>query len=451
MHESIHFDRLLYAEDIAGSRAHARALAKAGLLSRSELRDILAGLDAVEDDIRSDRFEFRVEDEDIHMNVERALTARTPAGAKLHTGRSRNDQVALDLRLYLRAAWERIGGLLADLQESILDQAEAHKALALPAYTHLQRAQPVLWSHHLLAWVAMLQRDAARFQDAIRRASVSPLGSGACAGTGFPLDRAAVARELGLLGVTANSLDAVGDRDFVAEFLAASAILSVHLSRMAEELVLWSTAEFGFVRLSDAVTTGSSAMPQKRNPDGVELVRGKAGRVVGHLVGVLTLLKGLPLAYNKDLQEDKEPVFDTVETLRLCLSAMRATVQGMQPDGSRMAAAVAQGHSNATELADHLTRRGVPFREAHRQAGQAVRMAERVGCALQDLPLEQLRRAAPAVDEDVYEAISIAACLSSRDVEGGTAPRRVAQALRKARKELAKFRKSLLGTRNSGA
>ena len=435
---SISFDRRLAEEDIAGSIAHARMLGAQGIVAAAESEQLIAGLEALRDEVRAGVFAFRVDREDIHMNIEAALAERLgPVAGKLHTGRSRNDQVALDLRLFVRAA---IGELRRDVlafAAVLIDQAQRHRHTVLPGYTHLQRAQPVSLAHHLLAYVEMARRDLGRLADADRRTAVSPLGAGALAGTTFPLDRAAVARELGFAAISRNSLDAVADRDFAVEFLAAASLIMAHLSRLAEELVLWSSQEFGFVTLDDAYATGSSIMPQKKNPDSAELVRGKTGRVYGDLLGLLTTLKGLPLAYNKDLQEDKEPLFDAFDTVHDCLRVMAGVVGTLHVHDDRMRSATRRGYLTATDLADYLVTRGLPFREAHGVVAQLVRLCETTGRTLEDLPLEELRRVSPAFDADAVTALDIDRAVARRTVAGGTAPERVAEALEEAQDWLA--------------
>lgn len=390
--ESISFDWRLWRQDIDGSKAHAAMLAKAGLIAPAEAAAIRAGLDEIASEIEAGRFEWKRDLEDVHMNLEASLTQRTPAGAKLHTGRSRNDQVALDLRLWLRAEIDALDAELAGLQRALLDLAERHADLPMPGYTHLQRAQPVLFSHHLLAYLEMFARDRARLADARDRANVCPLGSGALAGSTLPLDRAFVARELGFVDargqarVTANSMDAVADRDFAVEFCAAGALIAVHLSRLSEDYVLWASTEFGFVKIADAYTTGSSLMPQKKNPDVAELTRGKSGRVIGNLTALLALLKGLPMTYNRDLQEDKERLFDTADTVRACVRAMTGMTAHTRANPDRCRLAAGDPLLLATDLADDLVCRGVPFRQAHHLVGALVARAEAVGVTLDQLP-----------------------------------------------------------------
>jgi len=433
---SIAFDRRLLDQDIAGSKAHARMLAARGLIAEDDARAIVEGLDAVGRDIAEGRRSLTADLEDIHMNVEAALAERigAPAG-RLHTARSRNDQVATDFRLWVRDAIDRTDADLAALQAALADQAEAHADTLMPGFTHLQPAQPVTFGHHLMAYVEMLGRDRGRFADARARLNECPLGAGALAGTAFPIDREMTAAALGFDRPTANSLDSVSDRDFALEYLGAAAILAVHLSRLAEELVLWTSGGFGFVRLPDGFTTGSSMMPQKRNPDAAELARGKAGRVIGHLVGLLTVMKALPLAYAKDTQEDKEPVFDTDDTLALCLAATTGMIRELVAVPERMRAAALAGFPTATDLADWLVRRlDMPFREAHHATGRIVRAAEDRGCDLAALPLAAMRSVEPRIDETVYEVLTVDASVASRTSQGGTAPVRVLEAAAAARR-----------------
>ena len=431
---SVEFDRLLYRYDLRGSIAHAEMLAAAGVLTDAECRAIVGGLTAIEADIEAGNFEWSTSLEDVHMNIEARLTERIgDAGKKLHTGRSRNDQVATDLRLYLRDEIDAVMALLGEIMSRLVDLAERHAADPMPGFTHLQTAQPVTFGHHMLAWFEMAHRDRARFADCRVRLNVSPLGAAALAGTTFPIDRAATAAALGFDGVAANSLDAVSDRDFAVEFCAAASLTAVHMSRWCEELVIWTSQQFGFVELPDAFCTGSSIMPQKKNPDVPELVRGKAGRVVGHLMGLLVLMKGQPLAYNRDNQEDKEPVFDTAATTRDCLAAMRDIVGALQPDTAAMRRAAELGYATATDLADYLVKIGLPFRDAYAAVGAVVRHAQEAGAALADVPLEELRRFHPAIAEDVYDVLSLEGSLAARDHPGGTAPERVRAAAAAAR------------------
>ncbi|GIX30051.1 MAG: argininosuccinate lyase [Porticoccaceae bacterium] len=435
---SVSFDRRLYRHDIQGSLAHARMLARIGVLSAEELAQIEAGFAQIQAEIEAGRFAWSEALEDVHMNLEAALTERIgEAGKKLHTARSRNDQVATDIRLWLRDEIDAIGAELTRLQEGIVELAARHTDTLMPGFTHLQTAQPVTFGHHLLAWFEMLDRDWERLQDCRRRLNRCPLGSAALAGTGFPIDRHYTAAALGFDAPTANSLDAVSDRDFAIEFCAAASLLLVHLSRMAEELVLWTSAQFDFVRLPDRFCTGSSIMPQKKNPDVPELVRGKAGRVAGHLVALLMLMKGQPLAYNKDNQEDKEPLFDTVDTVRDCLRAFADMVPALEVNAQAMREAARRGYATATDLADYLVRKGVPFREAHEIVGRAVRTALEKGVDLAELPLEALRALCPRIEGDVYQVLTLEGSVAARDHVGGTAPSRVAAAVAEARRRLA--------------
>ncbi len=422
MNASVGFDWRLLPHDVAGSIAHARMLARQGILPPADADRIIAGLREVEKDLREGRLGLDAELEDIHMNVEARLTERIgEAGARLHTARSRNDQVATDLRLYMLASCGRLIAYIDDLQRALLEQARKHIDALAPGYTHLQRAQPIRLAHHFLAYVHMLERDRGRVIDAARRADESPLGSGALAATSFPIDRAGAAKDLGFGGITRNSLDAVGDRDFAVELVAAAALAQVHLSRLGEELVLWASAEFGFVHLPESYCSGSSIMPQKKNPDIPELVRAKTGRVLGDLVALLTVVKGLPLAYNKDLQETQEPLYDAVETLAASLRVMAGLVRALELDTARLARAVAEGHLVATELADYLATKGVPFRRAHDVAGALVRVAVERGVELAALPLAELQREAAEFAPDVYDWLDPARAVDRRDVVGGPA------------------------------
>ncbi len=429
---SVSYDRRLYRQDIAASIAHARMLGAQGIIPEDDSRLICSGLQSILQEIESGDFPWREELEDIHMNVEARLFEKIgDAAGRLHTARSRNDQVATDVRLYCKeATQETIAGLKA-LQEALATAARDNADVIMPGYTHLQRAQPVLFAHHLLAYFHMLQRDRERFADCLRRTDVLPLGSGALAGAPYPIDREAVAAELGFSGISANSIDAVSDRDFLVEFHANAALCMAHLSRLAEELVMWSSQEFGFVRLGDDYTSGSSIMPQKRNPDVAELARGKTGRVYGNLMGALTMLKGLPLAYNRDLQEDKQGFFDTVDTFLGTLSVFAGMVATMEVRAERMREAASDAAMLATDLADYLVRKGEPFRSAHGIVADLVRHAESQGVSLDKLELSEYRRFSPRFDEDVYE-ISAESSVAGRDVPGGTAPRRVEEALGEA-------------------
>ncbi|HEY8492177.1 MAG TPA: argininosuccinate lyase [Dehalococcoidia bacterium] len=433
---SISVDRRLYRQDIAGSIAHARMLGRQGIIPQADADAIVAGLQEILAEIEAGQFPFREELEDIHMNIEARLAEKIgDAAGRLHTARSRNDQVALDLRLYAREACERAVAALRGLERALLTLAEANLDVVVPGYTHLQRAQPVLLAHHLLAYVEMLERDADRFQDARRRADVLPLGSGALAGVPYPIDREFVARELGFSRVSQNSLDAVSDRDFVVDFQAAAAVAMMHCSRLAEEIVLWSSQEFGFLELPDAFATGSSIMPQKKNPDVAELARGRTGRVYGNLVNILTTLKGLPLSYNRDLQEDKAAFFETEDTLLATLEVLAAMVPALRVRAERTRAAATGGYALATDVADYLVRRGLPFREAHGVAGRLVRYAEERGKALEDLSLDEYRRFSPLFQEDILD-LSVEAALAARNAPGGTAPAQVRAALERARARL---------------
>jgi argininosuccinate lyase len=435
---SLPFDHRLWPYDIQGSEAWARALAKGGVLAEAELETLLRGLAEVRVELENGTFPYRIELEDIHLNSERRLTEKVgPVGGKIHTGRSRNDQIAVDMRLWLRAEIEAIRLALRDVQAALVEQAEAHRAVPMPGYTHLQRAQPILLAHHLLAYVFMFERDRERYADARRRLDILPLGAAALAGTTVPIDRHALARDLGFRAPSPNSMDAVSDRDFALEFLAASAILAVHLSRLAEELVLWASAEFGFVELPDAYATGSSIMPQKKNPDIAELIRGKTGRVVGDLVGLLTVMKGLPLAYHSDMQEDKEGFFDAADTVRGCLGILAPFLRALRFRTERLAALAGESFSTATDLANYLVARGLPFREAHEVVGRTVRLAIETGRRLEELPLDELRALSPLFGPDFRQAVTVEASLAARSVYGGTAPEAVQRALAEARALLA--------------
>ena len=424
---SIGFDKRLAAQDLAGSRAHAAMLADTGVISRADAAAILGGLDTIAAEMEAGTFPFRDEYEDIHMNVEARLAELIgPASGRLHTARSRNDQVALDFRLWVRDACDRAAGQLKALQRVLLDQAEANAGTVMPGFTHMQSAQPVTFGHHLMAYVEMFGRDAARFEDARARMNESPLGAAALAGSPFPIDRQQTAAALGFDRPTANSMDSVAARDFALEALSAASICGVHLSRLAEEIVLWTTAQFGFVRLSDAFTTGSSIMPQKRNPDAAELVRAKAGRVFGSLAALTLVMKGLPLTYSKDMQEDKVPTFEAFDALDIAISAMGGMIADLTADAARMAAAAGAGYSTATDLADWLVRTlDLPFREAHHVTGRVVKAAETSGCDLPSLPLEALQAIEPRITSDVYSVLSPQASVASRVSYGGTSPAQV--------------------------
>ena len=431
---SLAFDQRLWSYDITGSVAWAKALGRAGLLTAAERDTIVRGLEAVRGELATGAFPFRPELEDIHMNVERRLQELVgEVGGKLHTGRSRNDQIALDERLYLKDSIARVGEGLRRVQEALVARAAETVDAPLPGYTHLQRAQPVVLAHHLLAYLFMLQRDRQRFRECAARADVLPLGAAALAGTAFPIDREALAKDLGFAAVSPNSLDAVSDRDYILEFLAAGALAGMHFSRLAADLTLWATAEFGFVEFSDAFATGSSIMPQKKNPDVAELIRGKSGRLYGNLVAVLTTMKGLPLAYNADMQEDKEPFFDSVDTLEAVLGVLPPLLGSLTFRTDRMRAAAGEHYATATDLADYLVRKGLPFRQAHDVVGKAVRLALERGVGLEALPLEALRGFSPLIEADVRDALTVEASLRARAVTGGTAPAAVQKALAEAR------------------
>ena len=433
---SIDFDRRLYREDIAGSIAHARMLAKQKIITTDDRDAIVKGLEAIRGEIESGTFLFRIDREDIHLNIEGALAERIgEAAGRLHTARSRNDQVATDMRLFVRSACDEAAARLRAMREALLDLAEREHGTVMPGYTHLQRAQPILLSHHLLAYEAMFARDTERFTQARARANVLPLGAGALAGVTYPIDREAVAAELGFESVAGNSLDAVSDRDFVVDFHSAAALAMVHLSRMAEDVILWSTAEFGFARLADAFSTGSSIMPQKKNPDVAELARGKSARAIGNLVQALTMLKGQPLAYNKDMQEDKQSLFDSVDTLLVSFAVMGAMLPTLEFDAERGAEMAVANFALATDVADYLAKRGVPFREAHAAVGRLVAACEREGRTFEDLTLFDFRDAHPEFEEDVLD-IDLESALAARSAPGGTAPEAVAVALSDAREKL---------------
>jgi argininosuccinate lyase len=439
---SIDIDRKLYRQDIAASKAHAEMLAKRGIIAAQDAKRIVHGLDTILSEIEAGKFRFKRALEDIHMNVEARLAELIgPAAGRLHTARSRNDQVATDFRLWVRDSLDGIDVQLANYQHALAHKALAHAATVMPGLTHLQTAQPVTFGHHLLAYVEMAARDRGRFVDARRRLNESPLGAGALAGTSFPLDRAMSAKALGFDRPAANSLDAVADRDFVLEALAAAAITSVHLSRFAEEIVLWTSPLVGFVKLSDKFTTGSSMMPQKRNPDAAELVRAKAGRVIGALQALLIVMKGLPLAYQKDMQEDKEGAIEALGALSLCLAAMTGMIEDMQPNPARMRAAAGEGFSTATDLADWLVRvLKMPFRDAHHITGRIVAAAEKAGVALDALPLGEMQRIEQRITRDVFSVLSVDRSVRSRTSYGGTAPANVAREAKKWLKRLGKVR-----------
>jgi argininosuccinate lyase len=433
---SIEFDQRLYRYDILGSTVHARMLARQGIISRTDADAIVNGLEEILAEIERDELTFSVSREDIHMNIEARLIEKIGAvGGKLHTARSRNDQVALDVRLYLRDEIDAILIGLSGLQSALLGQAETNLDVIMPGYTHLQTAQPVLFAHHMLAYVEMIQRDSSRLNDLRKRLNLLPLGAGALAGTTFPIDREWVADQLGFDGVTHNSLDTVSDRDFAIEFCSFASLLMMHLSRLSEELILWSSADFGFVDLSDAFCTGSSIMPQKKNPDVPELVRGKTGRVYGNLISLLTLMKALPLAYNKDMQEDKEPLFDTVDTVRGCLKVFAAMIAEMRINPERMRVAAGRGYSTATDIADYLVRKGLPFRVAHEVVGKTVRYCLESGQDIPDLSLDELQEFSPDIDSDIFDYITLEASVNARTATGGTAREAVKAEIERLRRQ----------------
>jgi argininosuccinate lyase len=434
---SVDFDQRLYRYDIEGSIAHATMLARQGILTTAERDAIVAGLTRIRERIDARGFDWSIPLEDVHMNLEAALTLDIgDAGKKLHTGRSRNDQVATDVRLYLRAEIDLIRAEIVCLQRALLDLAEREAETVMPGFTHLQVAQPITFGHHMMAWSEMLERDRDRLADCRKRVNVLPLGAAALAGTTYPIDRHYTAELLGFSRPAENSLDAVSDRDFVIEFAAAASILMMHLSRFSEELILWSSAQFGFVELSDAFCTGSSIMPQKKNPDVPELVRGKAGRIFGHLMGLLTLMKGQPLAYNKDNQEDKEPLFDTVDNLKGSIKVFADMMGALRCNPDRMRAAALQGFATATDLADYLVRKGIPFRDAHEIVGKAVALGLREGKDLTELSLEQLQQFCRRIAADVFDVLTLEGSVAARNHIGGTAPMQVRAAIARARERM---------------
>lgn len=436
-HSSITFDKRLYREDIEGSLAHSKMLAKQGIISKEEGAVIAVALKEILSEIESGAAQFDIAAEDIHMNVETMLIAKIgDTGKKLHTARSRNDQVALDTRLYLKKETENIIALLKELEETLLSLAETHKETVMPGYTHLQKAQPVTFAHHLLAYFEMFLRDLGRLQDSKKRLNIMPLGSGALAGTVFPLNRESVACDLGFDAVTANSMDGVSDRDFIIEFLSAAAMIMMHLSRFSEEVILWSSGEFAFVSLDDAYSTGSSIMPQKKNPDAAELVRGKTGRVYGDLVTLLTVMKGLPLAYNKDMQEDKEALFDAVDTVKGCLMVFKPMLSTLTINKETMRLDAEGGFINATDAADYLAEHGVPFREAHGIVGSLVLHCEKEQKTLNDLTIDEWQRFSPVFKEDIYDFIKIENSVSRRDITGAPSPRQTELAVKRGKERL---------------
>jgi argininosuccinate lyase len=431
---SIPFDRRLYRQDIAGSIAHAKMLARQGILTAQDAELIVSGLASIHQEIKEGKFEFKSEFEDIQMNIEPRLFDKiVDVAGKLHTARSRNDQVALDLRLFLKEIIVETVDKLSGLQQALVEVAESNKDVVMPGYTHLQQAQPVLFAHHLLAYFEMFQRDVERFQDCLKRVDVLPLGSGALAGVTYTIDRDFVAQELGFSKVSANSLDAVSDRDFVIEYKAAAAMVALHLSRLAEEIILWSSKEFGFIELDDSYATTSSIMPQKKNPDVAELARAKTGRIYGNLIGILTVMKGLPLAYNRDLQEDKEGLFDTVDALLSSLDVLAGLIKTMKVNKSRMQDSMAGSYLLATDLADYLAKKGLPFRQAHGIVGKLVQYAVSKVKELNELTLDEYHEFSPLFEDDVYR-ITVQSSIAARDVTGGTASKQVGKALARARK-----------------
>jgi len=435
---SVQFDKRLYHHDIQGSLAHAKMLARVGVLTAGELAQIEGGMKEIRADIETGKFDWSIALEDVHMNIEARLTERIGiTGKKLHTGRSRNDQVATDVRLYLRDEIDAIAVELTRLQTGVLSVAEREADTIMPGFTHLQTAQPVTFGHHLLAWNEMLQRDYGRLQDCRERMNFSPLGAAALAGTTYPIDRNMTAKLMGFTAPTENSLDSVSDRDFAIEFASFASILLMHMSRFSEELILWTSAQFNFIHLPDRFCTGSSIMPQKKNPDVPELVRGKSGRVFGHLMGLLTLMKSQPLAYNKDNQEDKEPLFDTVDTVKDCLKAYADMIPALQAKPDVMREAARRGFSTATDLADYLVRKGVAFRDAHEIVGKAVGFGVKTGKDLADMSLEELRQFGPQIEKDVFAVLTLEGSVAARNHIGGTAPAQVKAAVKRAKERLA--------------
>lgn len=428
---SIRFDQRMYRQDIRGSIAHAKMLGKQGIIPAEDAKKIVAGLEEILADITAGKVTFEIDAEDIHMNVEKILTERIgDAGKRLHTGRSRNDQVALDIRMYLLDETEEIHAMLMHTMETLVEIAKAHTETIMPGYTHLQKAQPITLAHHMMAYFEMFKRDAGRLADCRTRMNVMPLGSGAMAGTTYPLDREFVAAELGFAGVTMNSLDGVSDRDFVIELASCLSVIMMHMSRLSEELILWSSHEFSFIEMDDAYSTGSSIMPQKKNPDVAELIRGKTGRVYGHLMGLLTTMKGLPLAYNKDMQEDKEPIFDAVDTVKLCLPVFCDMLATMTVKKETMLQGAKGGFTNATDLADYLVKKGLPFREAHSVVGRMVFYAIEHNKNLDDFTMAEMAEFSDLIAEDIYDAISMQTCVNDRKVIGGPAKETVEKAIR---------------------
>ncbi len=431
---SIRFDKRMYRQDIQGSIAHAEMLGRCGIIPKEDSCLIIEGLKGILEDIENSKVEFETDAEDIHMNVEKLLTQRIgDAGKRLHTGRSRNDQVALDIRMYLMDETEEISKMLVHTLETVTDLAEEHTGTIMPGYTHLQKAQPITFAHHLMAYFEMFSRDYQRLCDCRKRINVMPLGSGALAGTTYPLDREFVAQKLGFSAITNNSLDGVSDRDFVIELASCLSILMMHLSRFCEELILWSSHEFSFVEMDDAFSTGSSIMPQKKNPDVAELIRGKTGRVYGHLMGLLTTMKGIPLAYNKDMQEDKEPIFDAVDTVKLCLPVFCDMIATMKVNKTNMLKGAKGGFTNATDLADYLVKKGLPFREAHAVVGRMVFYAIEHDKNLDDFSMAEFKEFSSMIEDDIYDAISMQTCVNDRSIPGGPAEETVKKAIKCAK------------------
>lgn len=430
---SIRFDARMYREDIKGSVAHAKMLGKQGIIPLEDSEKIVSGLIEILEDIDNGKVEFEVDAEDIHMNIEKLLTEKIgEAGKRLHTGRSRNDQVALDIRMYLRGEVDEICDMLKNTQKTIVSLAKENIDTIMPGYTHLQKAQPITLAHHLMAYFEMFRRDSERLADCRKRMNIMPLGSGALAGTTYNLDREFVARELDFSDITTNSLDGVSDRDFCIELASCLSMIMMHLSRFCEELILWSSHEFSFVEMDDAYSTGSSIMPQKKNPDVAELIRGKSGRVYGHLMGLLTTMKGLPLAYNKDMQEDKEPIFDAVDTVKLCLPVFCDMIATMKVRKDNMLKGAKGGFTNATDVADYLVKKGMPFRDAHAVVGRMVFYAIEKDCAIDDLEISELKQFSDIIEDDIYEAISMQTCVNERCITGGPAKKMVEAAIEKA-------------------
>ncbi|MBE7040160.1 MAG: argininosuccinate lyase [Ruminococcaceae bacterium] len=435
---SIRFDKRMYAQDISGSQAHAKMLGRQGIIKKEDADLIVKTLGEILEDIEAGKIEFLIEAEDIHMNIETILTQRIgDVGKKLHTGRSRNDQVALDIRMYLRDSAKEIRKMLSCVMGAVLEVAEKNTDTIMPGYTHMQKAQPVTLAHHFMAYFEMFKRDMQRLSDWEGRVNVMPLGSGALAGTTYPLDREFVARELGFNSVTRNSMDAVSDRDFCIELASCLSILMMHLSRFCEELILWSTNEFSFVEMDDSYSTGSSIMPQKKNPDVAELIRGKTGRVYGSLITLLTMMKSLPLAYNKDMQEDKEAIFDAVDTVMLCLPVFTEMIKTMKINKENMLEGAKGGFTNATDIADYLVRRGVPFRDSHEVVGKMVALAERLSKKLDEFTMEEFKSCSPLIEEDIYRAISMETCVEGRNLIGGPAKARTKAEIEEGYKFLA--------------